>query len=110
VGSITLGSKPRFELVDPVPYPDPVDLQLHCLIGLRYKTKLWNLTSLEDLSEKTIEAYHLLRILVVEKGKTDWSPNSLGSGMIKAEFELRTDQLMRRLIYIIQYKTPEASN
>jgi hypothetical protein len=110
IGAITLGSKPRFELIDPAPYPDPVDSQFHYLIGLRYKTKLSNLTSLEDLSKQTIEAYHLLRILVAEKDKADWAPNSPGPGMVKAEFELRTSHLMHRLVHIVQYKIPEASN
>ncbi|KAE9370118.1 hypothetical protein N431DRAFT_559389 [Stipitochalara longipes BDJ] len=107
--SITLGSKPRFELVIPAAYPEPVYPESYNPIGLRYKTKLSNLTKLDELSQQTVDAYYLLRYLVDEKDKLYWVPPPPGIRITKAEFQTRTDQLMRQLMNIVQYEIPESS-
>lgn len=104
--SIAMNSKPRFELVNPA--PDPEDLEPCSLLGVRYKTKLSNLTGLQDISQETIEVYRTLRYLIVKKERV------LGSQKMgtDAEFEsLRsyTDQLMRRLIALAQCKIPQSN-
>lgn len=107
--SITLGSKPRFELVTATPYQEPLYPDFYGTTASRYKTKLSNLTSMEDLSQKTIEAYYLLRYLVDEKDKLYWIPPPPGTRITKADFQLGTDQLMRRLTNIVQYEVPDSS-
>ncbi|KAH6712475.1 hypothetical protein BKA61DRAFT_736866 [Leptodontidium sp. MPI-SDFR-AT-0119] len=104
--SIAMNSKPRFELVSPA--PDPEDLEPCTLLGERYKTKLSNLAGIQDLSQETIEVYRILRYLIAEKEMV------LGSQKMgtEAEFEsLRsyTDQLMHRLIALVQHKIPKSN-
>jgi len=107
--SITLGSTPRFELVIPAAYPEPVYPEFFKSIGLRYKAKLSNLTKLDELSQQTIDAYYLLRYLMDEKEKLCCSPQPLEMSITIEEFQIRTDQLMRQLTTILQYKIPESS-
>lgn len=38
VGAIVLGSKPRFELVNPALHPDLEDLEPYSLLAAQYKT------------------------------------------------------------------------
>jgi hypothetical protein len=106
--SIAMNSKPRFELVNPA--PDREDLEPCSLLAARYKTKLLNLTNLEDLSQETIEVYRNLRHLITEKERVAGSQKSR---ITEAEFQsLRSysDQLMHRLIALVQYKFPALPN
>ena len=102
-----MGSKPRFGFVSPAPHPDPADWKPYSNIGLRYRTRLCNLTGLQELAEETIEVYHILRNLMAEKHSTS---SSQKMGITKEEFESYTDQLMHQLINIVQYKVPESPN
>ena len=103
--SITLESTPRFELVIPDVYPEPVYPEYIKPIGLRYKANLTNLTKLDELSQQTIEAYYFLQYL------TDEKVNQCCTRMTITiqEFRTRNNQLMRQLTKIAQYKIPESS-
>lgn len=68
-----------------------------------------NLTGLTELSEDTIEAYHLFRHLIAEKDKCDATGNLLDMRITKPEFQAYTDHLIRRFINIIQSPALESS-
>jgi hypothetical protein len=107
--SITLGFKPRFELVIPASYQEPSYPDFYSTTASRYRTKLFNLTNMEDLSEMTIKAYYLLRYLVDEKEKLYCIPPPPGTRITKEDFQLGTDHLMRQLTNIVQYNIPKTS-
>ena len=67
VGAIVLGSKPRFELLNPgrLPLHPGLEFLEPCsLLGARYKARLSNLTGLPDLSHEMIEVYRILQHLI----------------------------------------------
>jgi len=98
-----MGSKPRFGFVNPTPHPDPKHWEPYSDTGLRYRTRLYNLTGLQELTEETMEVYRILRNLMAEKHRTKM-------GITKEEFESYADQLMHRLIHIVQYNGSELPN
>jgi hypothetical protein len=98
-----MGSKPRFGFVNPAPHLDPTHWETYSDTGLRYRTRLSNLTGLEELTEETMEVYRILRNLMAEKHKTKMA-------ITKEEFESYADMLMHRLIHIVQYKVSEFPN
>jgi hypothetical protein len=106
VCSIVMGSKPRFGLVNLAPGQILAAWGPFTSLDLRYKTKLYNLTGLEYLSDETVDIYRILRQLVAE---IDRPHRFSGEGMTKAEFQEYSHQLMRRVVDLIQYK-PEPSN
>jgi hypothetical protein len=105
--SIAIGTKPRFGLVDAAPRPDPAHWESYGGTALRYRTRLSNLTGLQELAEETIDVYRILRNLIAEKYKTS---SSQEMRIRKEEFELHVDQLTHRLINIVQYKFPKSPN
>lgn len=109
-GAIVLGSKPRFELVNPALGLDLKDLEPCSLLGARYKTRLSNLTGLQDLSQEMIEVYRILRHLITNKERVAGSQKM---GITEAEFQSLQSyctQLIYRLIALVQYKIPNSRN
>lgn len=99
-----MNSKPRFKVVHSS--PEPEDLEPCSLVCLQYKAKSFNLTGLYVLDQETVEIYRILRYLIA---KTERVLDSQKVGM-EAEFESSrsyTDQLMHRVIALIQYKIPQ---
>jgi hypothetical protein len=62
--AIILGLRPHFKIANIAPHPN-----LDILPATRYKTKLSNLTGLQDLSQEAVEVYAMLRHLIMEKEK-----------------------------------------
>jgi hypothetical protein len=103
-----MGSKPRFRGNDIGDHADPAGWKSYSDIGLRYKIRLSNLTGLEDLAEEVIEVYHILRHLVAEMNYQ--GQDAQKSTVSKEEFDLYAEQLMHRLIDILQNKALESPN
>ncbi len=104
--AIVLGSKPRFELVNPALLPlhhDLNDLEPYNLLTARYKARLSSLTGLPIISQEMIEVYRIFRHLVTKK---EGIAASQSLGVTKADFQSLQSyctQLMYRLISLIQY-------
>jgi hypothetical protein len=113
VGAIVLGSKPRFELVNPIRLPLHPTLEFlePCsLLGARYKAKLSNLTALPDLSHEMIEVYRILQHLISKKERFAASQKMDISEMEFQSLQSYCTQLMYRLIALIQYEVPSPLN
>ena len=102
-----MGSTPRFGFVNPAPHPDPPYWKSYNDTRIRYRTRLSNLTGFQGLAEETVEVYRILRNLMAEKSPISGSQKM---GITKEEFESYADQLMYRLIHIVQYKVPGSPN
>jgi hypothetical protein len=106
VSAIVLGSKPRFELMNlallPL-HPDFDDLEPCNLLVARYKTRLYNLTGLPDVSHEMTEVYRMLRHLITKKER---AASSQEMEIPEADFQslhAYCTHLMYRLIALIQY-------
>jgi len=104
-----MGSKPRFSDKDDTPYANPADWKAFSDIGLRYRIRLSNLTGLEDLAQEIVEIYHILRHLIAEMQYRE-EAQTQNPRISKEDFELYTEQLMHRLINLVQYKTSDPIN
>jgi hypothetical protein len=96
--AIILGLRPRFKIANIAPHPN-----LDILLATRYKTKLSNLTGLQDLSQEAIEVYAMLRHLIMEKEKVIAAQSSK---VTDEEFDLflsYSQLLMHRLAALIQF-------
>jgi hypothetical protein len=107
-----MGSKPRFKFLhsDSVSSPNLHNLEPRGPLAQRYKTQLYILTGLQDLSHETIEIYCILRQLIA---KEEMNAASLNVETMEAgtTFEwLRTfpDPLVHRLISLAQYQIPQS--
>ncbi|CZR65887.1 uncharacterized protein PAC_15787 [Phialocephala subalpina] len=107
--SLAMGLKPRFELVEPEPYDDLPELEPLSPLLARYKSKLYNLTGLKDLSQETIEIYHILRYLITEKERIACSHKSTITREEIESMQAYTDHLLPRIIALIQYTSPDPS-
>jgi hypothetical protein len=106
VGAIVLGSKPRFDLVHSTPHPDFKSIEPCSLLAARYKARLFNLTHLPDLGEKMMEAYRILRHLIIKKERFASSQEMESTGTEPQSLYSYCTQLMYRLITLIQYESP----
>jgi hypothetical protein len=96
-----LGLRLRFKIAHTDPHPN-----LDTLLGARYKTKLSNLTGLQDLSQETVEVYAMLRHLIMEKEKV---LAAQGSKVTDEEFDLflsYSQRLMQGFTALIQFSNP----
>jgi hypothetical protein len=76
----------------------------------QYQTKLLNLTGLQDLTHKTIKAYGFLRHLMTEKERVA-GLQSLGiAASDHPSLQLYGFRLIHRLLFLIQYESPDPSN
>jgi hypothetical protein len=108
--SIAIESKPRFGAVNLGPHLDLKYSEPYSLLGVRYETKLPNLAGLQDLSQEMITVFNILRHL---KSEEDRFSGVQKIEITETEFEsLRsyTNQLIHRLIALVQHKLPESSS
>jgi hypothetical protein len=113
VGAIVLGSKPRFELLNPgcLPLHPGLEFLEPCsLLGARYKARLSNLTGLPDLSHEMIEVYRILQHLIAKRERYAGSQKMEISEMEFQSLQSYCTQLMYRLIALIQYEIPHPLN
>lgn len=102
-----MGSKPRFSILKPAPSTNPTHWERYSDTQIRYKIKLFNSTGLLKLADETMDVYRIFRNLVAERHR---APSSQKMRITKDEFGLYSDQLMYRLINIIQYEVPRSPN
>lgn len=63
--------QPRFAVDTPgLPYPELEHSEPGNRIGVRYQSRMVNLTGLKDVSQETIRVYYILRYLITDKERT----------------------------------------
>jgi hypothetical protein len=112
LGAILMGFKPhfQFELINATPDLELEDFEPNDLIRSRYKTRLSNLTGLQDRSQETMNVYCALRHLINEREK---AAGVKGLAITNPEYQLLqlySLRLMYRLIALTQHKTSDLPN